>query len=594
MLRLAAVFVCAHEVASQCVRWRQTRGCNPDGVRMPEADKSCGATITKYSSGYCECSRDVVVKKSGCCSGDCNGPSDRSFRCADECNNANKNQCDANGKCEEKGTGRKEDGIEMVDITVPRGAKVGMGFTIRGSNGVKIRAVVPPGYTEGMVFQVKVPSQANEKSADKRQGYAQEKKQGDKSMIDITVPNGARPGMGFTITGSNGIKIRAVVPPGYTEGMVFQVPVPKTAKTKEPQIPQTDTRTNANSNEDSNEIDLNKEWGLYAALGLDQEGMRYEADDTTIKKAYRKKSLRWHPDKAKAGGGSSPSVADLTRRKRNFEQVLQAYEVLGNADLRFLYNTGGREKVAEYQAAAKRSPHHLRSFQGQGFVSKLQVTLAQLYSGAKRTIDMNRRVVCLGCKVGTAAMRTSRCRSCEACPPESQIVLKTQRHGRQTIHRRVRTQVPSQYRCRKEKKRLEVVVEKGMTNNANIVFEREGGQMPGVVPGKVVIVLEPRPHSTFTRHNVHDLHATMVITLKEALIGFEKSIAHLDGSRIPVVKDGSRPTPPHSSMVLKGQGMPKYGTPSEYGDLTIQFEVTFPNAASLSEEARTDIQKLFP
>ena len=35
--------------------WRQTGGCDPNGLREPNSDKSCDAVIPDGASGYCEC-----------------------------------------------------------------------------------------------------------------------------------------------------------------------------------------------------------------------------------------------------------------------------------------------------------------------------------------------------------------------------------------------------------------------------------------------------------------------------------------------------------------------------------------------------------
>ena len=45
--------------AAECIGWRQTGGCDPEGAREPAADKDCEATVPAGASGYCEC-RDGV------------------------------------------------------------------------------------------------------------------------------------------------------------------------------------------------------------------------------------------------------------------------------------------------------------------------------------------------------------------------------------------------------------------------------------------------------------------------------------------------------------------------------------------------------
>jgi hypothetical protein len=64
--------------------------------------------------------------------------------------------------------------------------------------------------------------------------------------------------------------------------------------------------------------------GLYKALGVSKD-----ADEATIKKAYRKTALQHHPDK----GGSEEA----------FKKVTRAYEVLSDPDKRRVYDQYGEE-----------------------------------------------------------------------------------------------------------------------------------------------------------------------------------------------------------------------------------------------------------
>ena len=64
--------------------------------------------------------------------------------------------------------------------------------------------------------------------------------------------------------------------------------------------------------------------------------------------------------------------------------------------------------------------------------------------------------------------------------------------------------------------------------------------------------------------------------LRAALLGFETSFKHLDGHTVTIKRTGV--TKPNQAIRIKGEGMPKHGTPSEFGDLTIHFTVDFPAA----------------
>ena len=62
---------------SNCVMWRQTADCSPNGKRQSHADQPCHLSIKGDWSGYCECSGGVRAGESAC-----NHPS---FTCAEKC-----------------------------------------------------------------------------------------------------------------------------------------------------------------------------------------------------------------------------------------------------------------------------------------------------------------------------------------------------------------------------------------------------------------------------------------------------------------------------------------------------------------------------
>ena len=66
----------------------------------------------------------------------------------------------------------------------------------------------------------------------------------------------------------------------------------------------------------------------------------------------------------------------------------------------------------------------------------------------------------------------------------------------------------------------------------------------------------------------NDLHHTMHITLKEALLGFSKTVMQLDQSE--VVVERTEITKPFEVLTMKGDGMPHFEFPSERGDMLVK------------------------
>lgn len=90
------------------------------------------------------------------------------------------------------------------------------------------------------------------------------------------------------------------------------------------------------------------------------------------------------------------------------------------------------------------------------------------------------------------------------------------------------------------------------------------------------------------RRDKNDLHYNLRIHLKEALLGFEKEIMHLDDHVVTVKKTGV--TQPGDVIKVKGEGMPIHQT-SEKGDLYVRVDVIIP--PQLSEKQKLLLEELF-
>ena len=118
-----------------------------------------------------------------------------------------------------------------------------------------------------------------------------------------------------------------------------------------------------------------------------------------------------------------------------------------------------------------------------------------------------------------------------------------------------------------------VVIEKGMADGSTIKFERMSEQRPGQIPGDVIMRLRQKKHRLFNRDG-NDLKMEMTITLKEALLGFTKTITHMDEHTVEISR--KRITKPFFVKTIKGEGMSIHQFPSEFGDLHVKFIVEMP------------------
>jgi DnaJ-class molecular chaperone len=331
----------------------------------------------------------------------------------------------------------------------------------------------------------------------------------------------------------------------------------------------------------------------YGTLGVERDATAQQ-----IKNAYRKLSLKFHPDKNKG---------DETARKK-FVEINEAFEVLSDEDKRQIYDIDGMQGLKQHA-----QPQHMDPMQmffggggGQGGRRKgpdarmeMPVTLEMIYNGHTHNFNFERNVLCSKCRgTGAKGGKTMKCPACNG--QGAKIVLQQIAPGfniqtQQTCDRcRGKGHTHSEncpvcngHKIKKENKELTIIVEKGMADKSEIKFERASEQSPDTIPGDVVVVLVQQAHPRFTRKG-DNLHAEITVSLKEALLGFTKQIIHLDNHSVEIKQTGV--TKPFYVKQIKGEGMPQHESPSIKGDLFVTINVKFPQ--SLTEEQKTKVAEL--
>jgi len=115
-------------------------------------------------------------------------------------------------------------------------------------------------------------------------------------------------------------------------------------------------------------------------------------------------------------------------------------------------------------------------------------------------------------------------------------------------------------------------------------FYEDGEPIIDGEAGDLKFRINTAPHDRFRREG-NDLHTSVTITLVQALVGFEKTIKHLDDHLVDISSKGI--TKPKEVRKVKGEGMPLHFS-NKKGDLYVTFEVLFPT--SLTQDQKTKIK----
>lgn len=288
----------------------------------------------------------------------------------------------------------------------------------------------------------------------------------------------------------------------------------------------------------------------YKLLGVSQSATQDE-----IRKAYRKKARKLHPD-------LNP---DDKEAQRKFQELNEANEVLGNPEKRKKYDKYGEnwEHAEQYEEAQRQQQQtgfggqhtaysgnfdddtfsdffeemfggqarqHGRGrqahFKGQDFNAELQIGLSQVYKSHKQTLTVNGK--------------------------------------------KIRLTIPA-----------------GVENGQTIKIKGHGG--PGVQNGPRgdLYVTFSIVNDTEFKREKSTLYKTVELDLYTALLGGEISVKTFDGE----VKLAVKPeTQSGTKVKLKGKGFAKYKTKDQFGDLVLTYRVSLPT--KLSEREKTMLNEL--
>lgn len=355
-----------------------------------------------------------------------------------------------------------------------------------------------------------------------------------------------------------------------------------------------------------------KETTLYDRLNLNST-----ATENEIKKAYRKASLKWHPDK------NQDNKEEATLK---FQEISEAYSVLSDQKKRELYDNMGMDYVKNngennfdpssiFEQFFGNSMGNMGNMGGFGFPFsvnqkeptedcniRLSVDLDQIYNEEIVSINYNQKNYCKDCNgYGNKNKKKSECKTCDG----KGKVLKVFRMGPMVQQSVAECEIcnGSGIKINKndlcntcngktyiiKKKDLKIPLKNGIKNGNKIKIEGKGHQFKNKKTDLIVEIIE-RVHNKFKKDgNSSNLIIFIELKLYQSLLGFNKIITHLDKRKIYInhtgqIKEGD-------VKILKNEGMNNLNT-NKKGDLKIIFSVKYPIFKNMKLEELINLKKI--
>lgn len=326
------------------------------------------------------------------------------------------------------------------------------------------------------------------------------------------------------------------------------------------------------------------------------------ADDATLKSAYRKLAMRWHPDK-------NPGDADAEAR---FKAISEAYDCLKDPQKRAAYDRFGHEAFKQGMSGGG-GPGAGAGFSDLGDIFEtifgsafggggrqqarrgadlrydMEITLEEAFHGKQAEVEIEVSTKCEPCD-GSGAEPGTGTRRCNLCGGHGQVraqqgFFMVERtcptcHGRGEVIEKPCRKCRGDGRVDQAQK-LEVNVPPGVDNGTRIRLAGKGEAGPfGSPPGDLYIFIHTRRHPVFERDGTN-LVTRVPIAFTRAALGGEIEIPGLDGERIGIdipagIQSGKQLRKRGAGMpVLQGRGR---------GDLVIEIMVETPTKLSARQK----------
>ena len=281
---------------------------------------------------------------------------------------------------------------------------------------------------------------------------------------------------------------------------------------------------------------------FYSILGVNKE-----ANQDDIKRAYRKLSMKWHPDRNNQSNEST----------EKFQQISRAYETLSDDSKKKQYDMGLNNPFASSHI----NPDDLFSmfFGGAG--------------GRGGSFSTN---------IGPDVQFFSNIPNFRNAMQKPSPIIKnitismSQAFNGCKIPITIERWITNQHVKKHEQETLYITIPKGIDNNEIIVAREKGNVINDTFKGDVKIFIKVNNNSPLIRRGL-DLIYKKTITLKEALCGFSFDLEYIDNRKFKINNKQGNIIVPNFNKQIPKMGMERDG---QKGSLIIQFVVQFPETIS--------------
>lgn len=346
-------------------------------------------------------------------------------------------------------------------------------------------------------------------------------------------------------------------------------------------------------------------------------GVSKDASESEIKKAYRKKAMKFHPDRN----------TDDPEAEKKFKEASEAYEVLGDKETRQRYDRfghrgvngangfggrGGFEDIGfedifsrfsdifggEFGGGRRSRGRRSAGQPGSDMKLRIELDLEEIAFGTEKKLKVKKYIKCDECN-GTGAETEDDFETCSTCNGMGEVrqVHKTmlgqmvnvqtcpecQGEGRIIRNKCSKCAGEGRYQG---KETVQVNVPSGVSKGNYITLRGQGNAgKRGGPAGDLVVLIEEKEHEHFERDG-NDIYYDLVLSVPDAILGTEVEVPTLKGRAKIKIEKGIQPG---KLLRMSGKGIHGLNN-SGVGDQYVRVNVYIPK--DLDSDERGHIEAL--
>ena len=346
-------------------------------------------------------------------------------------------------------------------------------------------------------------------------------------------------------------------------------------------------------------------------------GVSRDADEATLKKAYRQVAKKYHPD-------MNPGDAEAEKK---FKEASEAYAILSDPEKRRQYDQFGHAAFeggaggaggfggfdfngADFSdifgdifgdlfgGGGRRGRASQGPMKGMKIRKSVRITFEEAVFGCEKELEVVLKDPCPKCG-GTGAKAGTSPETCPKCGGKGQVVY-TQQSFFGTVQnvqtcpdcggtgKIIREKCPD---CGgtgyiSSKKKISVTIPAGIDNGQSVRIRDKGEPGTNGGPrGDLLVEVVVSRHPIFQRQDMH-IFSTVPISFAQAALGADIRIKTVDGEVIYNVKPGTKTD---TKVRLRGKGVPSVRNSQVRGDHYVTLVIQTPE--HLSAEAKEALRK---